>query len=447
MKFTNILILSLLCLSQSIFSQITQPIYQIAKWFDDKKASVSVNFDDNLTGQFSTAIPIMNAKGVKGTFFVVTSTSGSQWATLQSAIDAGHEVGSHSVSHPADLNFPALSQPQKEIAIEAELKNSHDAILANLTGQTTLSISWPFGKGGGGNDSIVRRVAKKYYFAARNTTAGTANGDAYIHFQNTWFSAFGRDYYLQSGGVLMTSATTKANIGTFISEIIKTNGWFSPYYHAVNQTGGYNNVTTEVFQQHMDTLASQSDDVWITTFGNASKYHRQRNSGGVNLVATTEDNISWTLNLTDNLDNNTFNQPLTILLNEPVFGVKSITQNADSVPFTITSGVVKFNAVPDGGQIIIGKNNFTNSAENINTAKPALTIDSESVILTINDANGKYGRVVLHDALGREIHLIFNGHFHSDIQQFRIQKQSLPKGYLIVRIGGDVNASCKLLIN
>ncbi len=445
MKITNTLFICAILFTQTVFCQITQPVYQIAKWFDDKKAALSVNFDDNLPGQFNTALPIMNAKGVKGTFYVITNTASSQWAVLQSAIDGGHEVGSHSVSHPTDLNFPSIAQPQKEIQIEAELKNSHDAILANLTGQTSLSISWPFGKGGGGNDSIVRRVAKKYYFAARNTTAGNTNGDAYTHYANTWFSAFGRDYYLQSGGILMASTTTKANIGTFITEIIKTNGWFSPYYHAVNQVGGYNNVTTEVFQQHMDTIASQSNDVWITTFGNASKYHRQRNSGGVNLVATAEDNISWTLNLTDNLDNNTFNQPLTVLLNEPTFGVKSITQNGNNLPFTISLGIVKFNAIPDGGQIVIGKNNVASSIDNMQTKKTALINESESFVLNINDATGKYGRIILYDALGREIQRVFDGLFQSDEQQFRIQKQTLPQGCLMLKIQGNVNASYKLL--
>ena len=71
MKTKNILSLFLLITFQSAYSEITQPSYQIAKWFDDKKAAVSVNFDDNLPGQFSTALPIMNAKGLKGTFYVI----------------------------------------------------------------------------------------------------------------------------------------------------------------------------------------------------------------------------------------------------------------------------------------------------------------------------------------------------------------------------------------
>lgn len=143
-----------------------------------------------------------------------------------SVIDAGHEVGRHSVTHPKDMNFPSLSKPQKEIEIGKDLKNSHNEIMSNLTGQTLLSISCPFGKGRGSNDSIVCRVAKKYYNVTRYITAGTANADAYNNFQNTWFTAFGRDYDLQTGGILMNTTTSKTNIDKFITVIIKINVWF-----------------------------------------------------------------------------------------------------------------------------------------------------------------------------------------------------------------------------
>ncbi|MFZ4582260.1 MAG: polysaccharide deacetylase family protein [Paludibacter sp.] len=447
MKFTNILTLSIMLFAQTAFGEITQPVYQIAKWFDDKKAAVSVNFDDNLPGQFNTAMPLMNARGVKGTFYVITNTASSQWSALQMAIDAGHEVGSHSVSHPTDLNFPSIAQPQKEIQIEAELKNSHDAILANLTGQTSLSISWPFGKGGGGNDSIVRRVAKKYYFAARNTTAGTANGDAYTHYQNTYFSAFGRNYYLQSGGVLMTSSTTKANIGTFITEIIKTNGWFSPFYHAVNQVGGYNNVSTEVFIQHMDTIASQSNEVWITTFGNASKYHRQRNAGVTTLTAISEDTDNWTLNLTDNLDNSIFNQAVTILLNQPSFSIYSISQNAKDIPFTLTNGILKFNAVPDGGNIIFKKDIEAGIYDKSHKQSFSLQSTHGKYILKVSNDIQAFSKITLLDTSGRTLKMFQNGILSIGSHVFEISKTDYARGILLLNVQGTNTSTYKLIID
>lgn len=446
MRFTIILILSLLIFAQNSISEITQPVYQIAKWFDDKKAAVSVNFDDNLPGQFSTALPIMNASGVKGTFYVITNTASSQWTVLQSAIDAGHEIGSHSVSHPNDLNFPSFAQPQKEVEIEKELKNSHDAIMANLTGQTSLSISWPFGKGGGGNDSIVRRVAKKYYYAARNTTSGTANGDAYTHYQNAYFSAFGRDYYFQSGGVLMASTTTKANIGTFISEIIKTNGWFSPFYHAVNQVGGYNNVTTELFQQHIDTIASKSADLWITPFGKASKYHHERNVGAATLTAIAEDATNWTLNLADNLDNATYNQPLTILLNEPTFAIESITQNSLNIPFSLNAGVLKFNAIPDGGNIILKKNVSAGIDKSAENKQFTLSQTAMGYVLIFNNTNPDYYKITLYNSDGKLIKQLNSGRSDEKDRSIFISKMEYQKGLYFLKIEGADFRTFKLIM-
>ena len=442
MKISNIFPLCVLFLSQSVWCENTQPVYQIAKWYDDKKAAVSVNFDDNLPGQFSTALPILNAKGVKATFYVITNTAGTQWPLLQSAIDAGHEVGSHSVSHPLNLNPPALTQVQ----IEAEMKDSHDALLTNLTGQSSLSISWPYGKGGGGSDSVVRRIAKKYYFAARNTTAGTVNGDAYTHYQNAYFSAFGRDYYMQSGGILMASTTTKANIGTFITEIIKTNGWFSPFYHAVNQVGGYNNVTTELFQQHIDTIASQGADLWITPFGNASKYHHERNIGAATVTAIAEDASNWTLNLTDNLDNVIFNQPLTILLNQPSFSVSSITQNSMNIPFSVNAGVLKFNALPDGGDIILEKNILAGISEESFNQSVVLVSNPESFVLTINGGQ-EISKIALYNSTGVCSKVFSFSDKMSTNQSIVVSKNEFPKGLYILRVEGERPTSYKLKID
>ena len=441
MKKTILFLLCIIYFAKNILAEPTQPTYQIAQWFDDKKAAVSVNFDDNLPGQLSTALPILIAKGVKATFFVITNTASTQWADLQAAINAGNEVGSHSATHPLNLNPPALTPQQ----IETELKDSHDAILTNLTGQTSLCISWPFGKGGGGNDSVVRRIAKKYYFAARNTTAGTTYGDAYTHFQNSYFSTFGRNYYLQSGGVLMTSTTSKIDIGTCLTEIIKLNGWFSPYYHAVNQAGGYNNITTELFQQHIDTIAKRSNDVWITTVGRASKYHHERNAGAVSLVATAENATNWTLQLTDNLDNAVYDQPLTILLSIPGFGVETITQNQKLIPFTPVADIIRFNALPDGGDIVIKKFNTTATKEMINNNNVTLTANSDKFTVTVKVEMGTFGTIALYNVNGSIVKQVFNGIYQSDNQQFILPKSILPNGCLILKIRGKANATYKLL--
>jgi len=47
---------------------------KIAKWQNDKKAAVSLTYDDNTINQFRVALPIMDKYGFKGTFYVITGS-------------------------------------------------------------------------------------------------------------------------------------------------------------------------------------------------------------------------------------------------------------------------------------------------------------------------------------------------------------------------------------
>lgn len=340
----------LLC---SVAYSQTEPEYSIAPWLGNKKAAVSITFDDNEDGQFSHALPVMQEKGIKATFFVITSSveNKNQWNVLQDAIDKGFEIGSHSASHPNDITKLDNS------ALEAELKDSHDAIMKHLKGQSHLCIAWPFGKGGGSSrgDSIARSIAGTYYFAARNAGAGIAGvGDSYNHYLNPFFNAPGRNYYLQTGGILMAPETTKENMEKMISQLIEVNGWSVPFYHGI-ETGGYNNISKEEFTTHMDVLLSFKNDIWITTFGNASKYHHQRNAEAA-LSAVSENANEWVLSLTDTLSrDDIFNHPLTIRLKTPDFAVNSITQGVQTIPFIIDGDSIQFDAIPDSENIVFHK--------------------------------------------------------------------------------------------
>lgn len=66
----------LLCSFELCFSQQTE----IAKWKGDKKAAISLTFDDGSPNQFSVAMPMLNKLKVPATFFIITGdVGGSQY--------------------------------------------------------------------------------------------------------------------------------------------------------------------------------------------------------------------------------------------------------------------------------------------------------------------------------------------------------------------------------
>ena len=49
-----------------------EPRTEITKWQDGKLAAASITFDDSTINQFRIAVPMMNGRGLPGTFFVIT---------------------------------------------------------------------------------------------------------------------------------------------------------------------------------------------------------------------------------------------------------------------------------------------------------------------------------------------------------------------------------------
>jgi peptidoglycan/xylan/chitin deacetylase (PgdA/CDA1 family) len=49
-----------------------EPLTEITKWQDGKDACISITYDDSSINQFRVAIPLMNERGLPGTFFIIT---------------------------------------------------------------------------------------------------------------------------------------------------------------------------------------------------------------------------------------------------------------------------------------------------------------------------------------------------------------------------------------
>jgi len=115
---------------------------------------VSITFDDGLRSQFERALPILDSLGLKATFFLIandlpthdryTGLHDNDWwkidwrtddiVMLKEVAEAGHEIGSHSVSHHPDM-LPI--QP------EIEARESKRVIEDRL-GTKVFSFCYPF---------------------------------------------------------------------------------------------------------------------------------------------------------------------------------------------------------------------------------------------------------------------------------------------------------------
>ncbi|MFL5730865.1 MAG: polysaccharide deacetylase family protein [Cytophagaceae bacterium] len=338
---------TLIILSNTAFGQ-TSLRYRVTPWSDNKKAAITVTLDDNCSGQFTYALPIMNARNIKGTFYVITGDgygcSALNWNDYKNAAAAGHEVTSHTVTHP---DLATLSSSQ----IRTEMQSSQQAVIANVPGQKSQTFAYPYGSGGGGGSAEVnvRTIAHDYFIGSRGAGVNPSGFDEYNDYRNTAF----QDYYFQVESYEVTPSVDIQTFKNIVNAVIVDGGWFIPQYHGIQTPGGYDNITSTVFTAQMDALAAKSSQVWLATFAQTLKYHREHDSQ--KLAVVSEDASAWTLNLTDNLPNASYDQPLTIRMKKPSWTYTSIKQGSNTLNVITDGDTLQFNAVPDGGNIVINK--------------------------------------------------------------------------------------------
>jgi len=125
---------------------------------DVSNGAISIVFDDNYDNQYANAWPLMENRGIVGTFYVLTSTVNRanymSYADLQMLQSAGNEIGSHSVSH---TSFTLLEEQQ----IRDECLNSKVTLESN--GLVISNFAYPNGYTTSGIDAIVG----EYYLSGR----------------------------------------------------------------------------------------------------------------------------------------------------------------------------------------------------------------------------------------------------------------------------------------
>jgi peptidoglycan/xylan/chitin deacetylase (PgdA/CDA1 family) len=201
------------------------------------KGLVTFTFDDGFTNQLTQAAPILKAAGnMPGTFYLISDalTWGGSYMNVSQAKQlqsAGHELGSHSVSH-VNLDSATPATVTKELAdSKAKLESAFGV------GQIT-DLAYPFGAGNG----KVQAEAAKYYQSARSTNPGL-NKPGQI-----------KKYSLTIGYVLNT--TPLSTVQGWLDDAKANNTWLILCYHSIANDKPTDTYTLPVasFQSHVNAV-------------------------------------------------------------------------------------------------------------------------------------------------------------------------------------------------
>ncbi len=308
--------------------------YEIGTWRGFRAAAISYTFDDGCSNQFSVAVPMFDAKGFKLTLFTVISRMFPGWPKLQSAAANGHEIASHTMTH---TRLNTLSDEQQI----RELKDSRDAINANIPGQKCITLAYPNCLAG--KDSLTLQ-----YYAAARTCSGQLIPGTPVNWMNLSSFVCGS----------LGSVKTIQDFNAKADSAAASKAWCVYLLHGIDADGGYSPVTTSTLQGSLDYLSANRDKFWVDTFGNVVRYIMERNAASVAETTVTTSNI--TVHVTHTLDDSIFNYPITLRRPLPLdWPAATVTQNNKSVVSQLgrvnSTNFVMFDVVPNGGEVILSK--------------------------------------------------------------------------------------------
>jgi peptidoglycan/xylan/chitin deacetylase (PgdA/CDA1 family) len=166
-----------------------------------------VTFDDGFRNQFANAAPVLADRGWSACFFLVTDFVGVKaaedaermcreqfhlprpvepmsWAQAEELVKLGHEVGSHTRTHP---DLTALAAP----ALAEELTGSRSEIERRL-GLAPAHFSAPYGDLGRFSETVSEAARRAGYASCASAQRGlnTAADDVYAlrrhHMEASW---------------------------------------------------------------------------------------------------------------------------------------------------------------------------------------------------------------------------------------------------------------------
>lgn len=311
--------------------------YQVGTWSGFRTAAISHTFDDQCSNQFSVALPMFNSFGYKMTFYPVPGWGGTPWSTLQTAASQGHEVSSHTVNHK---NLSGLDDANQIY----ELSQSQIIINSYIPGNQCLTIAYPYCAIG--KQSLI----DDYYIAGRTCTSSTPNPATPSNI-----------YLIQSVFLGNQGLNTLSAITAYDDAAAASGGWGVFTTHGIDSDGGYSPISSTILNQSLQYLDARRNIFWQETFLNVVKYIKERNDVSVSEISNTGDTI--TVSVTDTLSDTIYNYPITIRRPLPAgWGSANVTQNGSPVASSIVLvdyvAYVMFDAVPDGGNVVISKGTY-----------------------------------------------------------------------------------------
>jgi peptidoglycan/xylan/chitin deacetylase (PgdA/CDA1 family) len=229
------------------------PTLRVLPW-NGHTAAVSLTFDDARAVHLDVAVPELNKRHLRATFFVIVSklTRLDDWRKAQAE---GHEIGNHSVSHEHSAE---LTRESEELQVEDAKKFLDSNFKSNVT-----IFAYPYTELAPG---LVYWV-KRYDFAARGWQGENASPYVTPDGEPDWYNLPSQPAYTNYDAAVYKS---------WIDKALALHAWTTLQIHGIGDPStGFEPIPTDTFVSLLDDLkAEEFRGLWVAPFGTVAAYLR-----------------------------------------------------------------------------------------------------------------------------------------------------------------------------
>ncbi len=269
------------------------PKAKICTWKNNKKAALTIAFDDARQSHYQIAGIELKSRAMVGTFYLNTKNI-HDWTPWQNLFNEGNEIASHTWSH---CKSTELTEPN----LHFEIMMAKQQILSNVYGiKDVPSFAYPYGD----HNESVRSIVMAYHESAR--------GDWGINDSSLSDEEFG-----MLKGIGVYAQNEPALLNDFLSETITRKGWMITYFHSVNkdEQATEESIPLSLFRVILDSIQSVQDSLWIGTQGQIVSYMKLRDSSQLMNRVVNKDLIE--INLQGNFSSILRRSELSFIINLP----------------------------------------------------------------------------------------------------------------------------------
>jgi peptidoglycan/xylan/chitin deacetylase (PgdA/CDA1 family) len=220
---------------------------------------------------------------------------GSSWDDFRKDAGEGYEIASHSITH---ATMPGLD----EANIKYELEKSKEEIKNQLGDKYTFSTEVPYGY----EDDRVMQIAYKIYPALRNRMPEPFLKEI-DRASKELPHPTNKDYVQWQRGPL--HKTPLDLMKSWVdSTYANKDMWLVLVFHGIDSLG-WEWTPIPKLEEYFNYIKDRENKLWIATFGDATKYMREREAA---TVSASDKDGKINVTLTHSLDKSMYDLPLTL---------------------------------------------------------------------------------------------------------------------------------------